>query len=629
VERTLFFDLECDTGVRRGDGIHIPIIAGFADCQGRYYSFVGEDCVEKMLLKMTDVVSRDELIVAFAHNLKYDFSLIVDSVKYVSSYIEKGGRLYGARCSFNNRNITFRDSLKLIDTKLSNFNKMFDLPSGKMECMPYDFYTIDNIKDESCSILEFVEYLKPSHKISDESTKFYELINSDSDVMDCVLDNDRFDHVKYYLLYHKQDCQVLRDGLFKYREEVSCFVQDTRDMELDILKLWTIPSFAHRYYQDCGCYDGLFQFGGTLLNCVMEATAGGRVMYNIKYFCKVVNENITDLDVNSLYPSAMWSVPNGGFPKGPAVRYHVDPDQTLDTSWEIFQKLTENVFYYLVKVQVLQINKFQQLPIVSQLVDNKRRFYNKDEGPLPRSSWIGKITLEDWVEFCDIDFIIEDVLYFDSGANGNFVSTVESLLEKRKEYKRRKSPLQKNAKDIMNSAYGKSIETIRHEESHILRTTDGKRLGETEDVSELCESDKKFVNYFPLIKEHKSIGSKFDFIRIAQWDSSMRPAQVGVITMEMSKRIMNRVMNVCEDVGAVVYYTDTDSLHIRLSDVEKVRIEYKLRYPNLKLFGDDLCQFHEDFDDPNPEIKCCMIGKRPISKQMIILGAKSYCHKLY
>ena len=58
---------------------------------------------------------------------------------------------------------------------------------------------------------------------------------------------------------------------------------------------------------------------------------------------------------------------------------------------------------------------------------------------------------------------------------------------------------------------------------------------------------ENFVGKMMIFPNHR-----FEQIKLNWWDDSMRPAHVGVITLEMSKRIMNRVMNVCQDVGATL-----------------------------------------------------------------------------
>jgi hypothetical protein len=63
----------------------------------------------------------------------------------------------------------------------------------------------------------------------------------------------------------------------------------------------------------------------------------------------------------------------------------------------------------------------------------------------------------------------------------------------------------------------------------------------------------------------------------------------------MSKRIMDEVMTTAEEHDIKIFYTDTDSMHIQESGIEKLESEFELKY-NRKLVGANLGQFHCDFD---------------------------------
>ena len=63
----------------------------------------------------------------------------------------------------------------------------------------------------------------------------------------------------------------------------------------------------------------------------------------------------------------------------------------------------------------------------------------------------------------------------------------------------------------------------------------------------------------------------------------------------MSKRIMNEVMTLAEDEGLNIWYQDTDSMHINYEEVELLALAFKNKY-NRDLIGEDMSQFHIDFD---------------------------------
>lgn len=49
---------------------------------------------------------------------------------------------------------------------------------------------------------------------------------------------------------------------------------------------------------------------------------------------------------------------------------------------------------------------------------------------------------------------------------------------------------------------------------------------------------------------------------------------IGVLILDMSKRIMNEVMCLGEDLGINIYYTDTDSMHIDKDGLDRLEIEF-------------------------------------------------------
>ena len=63
----------------------------------------------------------------------------------------------------------------------------------------------------------------------------------------------------------------------------------------------------------------------------------------------------------------------------------------------------------------------------------------------------------------------------------------------------------------------------------------------------------------------------------------------------MSKRIMNEVMYIANELNCPVFYTDTDSIHCYFDDIPKIEEKYKEVF-NKELRGNQLEQFHNDFE---------------------------------
>ena len=83
----------------------------------------------------------------------------------------------------------------------------------------------------------------------------------------------------------------------------------------------------------------------------------------------------------------------------------------------------------------------------------------------------------------------------------------------------------------------------------------------------------------------------------------------------MSKRIMNEVMCLAEDLGINIYYQDTDSMHIERDKVNTLACAFKNKYGR-ELIGENIMGcFHGDFDEI----------KDAYADYHISLGKKMYC----
>jgi hypothetical protein len=71
----------------------------------------------------------------------------------------------------------------------------------------------------------------------------------------------------------------------------------------------------------------------------------------------------------------------------------------------------------------------------------------------------------------------------------------------------------------------------------------------------------------------------------------------GTTVLSMSKRIMNEVMCLAEDLGIKIWYQDTDSMHIQEDKVEFLNEAFKNKYGR-ELIGENIMGcFHSDFDE--------------------------------
>ena len=95
----------------------------------------------------------------------------------------------------------------------------------------------------------------------------------------------------------------------------------------------------------------------------------------------------------------------------------------------------------------------------------------------------------------------------------------------------------------------------------------------------------------------------------------------GIHILAMSKRIMNEVMCLADDLGMKIYYQDTDSMHIENFNLERLAYEFKIKYGR-ELIGTQLGQFHSDFDAIAPN------STNVRARESYFVGKKCYIDEL-
>jgi hypothetical protein len=141
----------------------------------------------------------------------------------------------------------------------------------------------------------------------------------------------------------------------------------------------------------------------------------------------------------------------------------------------------------------------------------------------------------------------------------------------------------------MNSAYGKTI----------------KRIANTSD--EVVDRDYLFgsliANEYRNIS-YEDINDKQVLLKNMAIDMSSTTSIIGVMILSMSKRLMNMFISVLNDVGANIYYGDTDSIIFDASKIDEASALYQVRFDK-PLIGCDLGYFHEDLEFAGyKNIKC-------------------------
>ena len=526
--------------------------------------------------------------VIYAHNARYDLNFIMKYLHSFSMLENASSSLITASGYFKYNNkilqIEIRDSYKLITAPLKKFGKMFNLDVSK-EYMPYLYYNFTNVS----SALNHNNMYVPLKDVYP-----YVPRNKREDFMKCANDagalgeNKTINMMKYAEYYCKKDVEVLKKGVEKFSEWID------EALNIDVRQFYTIPSIAHEYFMKKGCYDDTYSCGGVVREFINRCLVGGRTMLkeNEKQLkiCKTA-----DYDAVSLYPSAMKRM--RGFLKGkPKV---IKPD----TEWE-----KQDGFF--VQLRLTNIKKHRQFPMMSINKDGIRKFTDYVEDYEGSYIYVDREMFEIFKEYHEIEYEFIRGYYFDEGFNTDINTVIEEVFNNRLEAKKNKNPIEQVWKLVMNSGYGKSI-TKPHD------TTD-------EYIYE-DELDNYIYRHYDWIKDAivpvpREYGKElFRLKKIEPINTHFNFCHIGIEILSMSKRIMADVMYLGEDIGCDIYYTDTDSMHVKYEDVEKLENAYFEKY-NKVLCGKEMGQFHIDFDMAN----CDNI----YSDLFIGLGKKCYIDRL-
>lgn len=550
-----------------------------------------QNLVYSWLKQMTKNGTRN--VTAYFHNLKYDYTVLKNYLN-IRSICEKDNQIYNVVCSYKNCTVELRDSYKLAPMALNKFQKEFELDKkfSKGEAINYAYYTREN-NNKDVDANSYMEGLSKKEKVI-----FKENVKTKT-----------FNATKYYIDYLRLDCLVLKKGLQKFDD----IIQNLTECQMSIYDSLTISSLTDKFVTNKGSFDGVYKMKGNLRAYVAKAVYGGRVCVNPKFEKQVIEEEICDYDGVSLYPSAIERLcREKGLPCGKAKRYESKEELSL---WQ------EKV-YSVLTVRITKVNKTQQIPFISYKDKEGISQYTNEVPKEPVV--IDSITLEDYIKFHAIEYQLIDGVYWDGQVNRKMGEVINTLFEFRLKAKdEKKDALQLILKLMLNSAYGKTVMKKTNTRTKIIKTNDNRLDQET---GKWVKSDKleQFNNYvinnFNTIKSWMVLNDKNIQVEEICVDTSYNRAHIGAAILSMSKRIMNEVLDTANENNLVVYYTDTDSIHMKRKDVKTLENKYEEKY-NRKLNGVNLGQFHSDFKLKGADAEV-------YATTSIFLGKKSYMDKL-
>lgn len=569
----VFFDFEtlCDE-----IGKHFPYLCRTESENGDKKCFVGGDCGYQMLKSLD---SHTRLI---AHNCTYDLRFIFRYLSQISE-LNRGSRMINCNAVFGKYQIQVKDSYHMIPMALRDFGKVFGLETVK-EVMPYDLYNRDTVSKRFIDIDFAKRYLK-----KEEHDQFIHNIER----WNLRGEGNTYDIIEYSSRYCEIDCSILRSGYNIFRKWMSDLTK------LDINNVLTNASLSNKHLIRQGCYKAVNKLCGTPQRFIQKFVVGGRTMCanNQKY---TVSGRIQDFDAVSLYPSAMFRMP--GFLRGvPKVITNLSFDdlQTKDG--------------YFVEIIVKKVGIRRAFPLMSIKNEAGVRVFTND--CVGKTLLVDKVGLEDLIRFQKVEFDIVRGYYFDEGFCDKINDVMANLFSERLRLKKEENKCETVYKVIMNSGYGGSImkaidtETRTFDDEKEFKTFLTRQYNWVMSYNKVSGCDKIRCKSVKRINDHFNI------------------PHVGVSILSWSKRIMNEVMCLAEDIGVPIFYQDTDSMHLREEDIPRLQAAFAVEYGR-ELIGKGMGQFHSDFDfhDKNGEKRDDIKGI--YAARSIFLGKKSYIDEL-
>ena len=618
----IYFDFETITN----EEIHKPYMVASSETK----TFIGEKCglyllrnlYEKFAVSSSPTMEgkgskgKSPSLILIAHNAGYDFRFLQEYLN-MESLCERGHNLLEGKGRFyyskgKSIDVILKDSYSVITMPLKKFGKCFNLIQEK-EILPYNLYTRENVAKrylpfnickDACDIQVRCDNIERIPNAKDY-TNYFDKFIANAKKWDCIyklvdmkdkegeaseatlITSFCIDIIEYSQIYCEKDVEVLKLGYEKFGELL------LKSCNINIVNFMSSAQLAHNYMLNNNVFEEVNEVSSIPRDYIMKTMVGGRTMcaYNKKNHIK---DRLQDFDAVSLYPSAMHRL--GGYLKG-------NPKVLKELNYDFLK----NCDGYFVQIKVNKVNKKYPFPLMSYINDDGVRIFTNEP---PNNLYVCKIDLEDLIEFHKIVFDIIDGYYYDEGRNYNLRNVIDFVFNERLKMKKEGNPLQEVYKLIMNSAYGKTLqkshpETIEFKNENTIDKFVDKNYNYITSYLEL-HSEGSFKKY--LVKMEKGIENHFN------------NAHCGVEVLAMSKRIMNEVMCLAHDQGLEIYYQDTDSMHIKECDIDRLAKQYEKVY-NRELIGKNMGQFHSDFDSD-------VIKKNICAVESIFLGKKCYIDKL-
>lgn len=634
------------------------------------FEFFGLDCVKQFL---DTCINKHSII--YAHNMAFDFRMIVDYISDLKTPIETGTKLKQIQGMLKRGkewyHVLFKDSYSFLPVKLSAIPKMLDLPCGDKEVFPYELINEDTY-DKVVPVFQCRKHIKVGlRKAFMTNAIKIGAYNTDERTVDMK---------KYTIHYCMQDTRILAHGFIKFRKQIQ------EVCKLDILTRVSLPQLADDYLKSKGVYNDCFAISGIAQDFIRRCCVGGRVMSNsgYKYHIQVDEKHgFTKINENGIT----------------TINKHKEADKMMDDYYSLYRRIRSRCSSGRGNKRVLSANGKKQLTKLDNILISE---FGKTEQEIKHF-----IKLNDRIinsgAVADFDAVslypsamsmlkgyirgLPKVLSEKQIKHFNFISSAFDAfyveIEVLSHTINRDFPLQsiktdKGIRNFTNDIDGKhfyvdnialadfvQFQGVKYRVIRGYYFDDGFNTKINEEINflfnernRLKKEGNNLQNVYKLLMNasygkliQKAIKSSKTFIKkadirkfVAQHhkfissfskvndDLFVVKQEKSIIThftachiashiLSMSKRLMNRVMCLAEDEGIKIYYQDTDSMHIHERAIPALGEAFKAKYGS-ELIGKAMCQFHSDFEVSDKGAK----NVRAI--ETIILGKKCYIDKL-
>lgn len=449
---------------------------------------------------------------------------------------------------------------------------------------------------------------------------------------------EKFDYIEYAIFYCMQDVRCLAAIMQKFSSLLKGKgvegIYGVPPFSMDLTAYRTASSIGYDYFLQTVMFkkedeEWVPRHDWYLPKCSLRALIqktirGGRVMCrdNQKYHYIAASEEsfVQDYDAVSLYPTAMsklWLT--DGIPKfikkedGYSSAKFLELFAPPEAKPEEAKKFTyQDGCIHLIHLNTTVPRHFPLLCVKDPKtnLNNYRNFNDEDV-----DTWVNMIDLFNLIDFQKAEFTWDAAVVWSGERHYEIRESITNLFNFRLQnhckvmkngiLERHEHPIQGVAKLMMNSIFGKSILKPTNTEKKIVEQNRWRK--DNQNLWTVVDNWEEFFrsNMYRIKRINPLPGTGKTEVEIYKRDTSSSMNIFGSNVLAMARRIIGRVMALAEDVEKMfpelspgLFYTDTDSMHIRGDLLELVEHAFFDIY-GYEIKGENMGNFHLDFDPPS------------------------------